>query len=136
MASILVVDDERDIIDLVAFTLQKQGHRVFSASSGVQALEMLGVEPAKVGALRPDLVVLDIMMPAISGYAVASKLLDRPDTQSIPIIFLTAKEQVLELSQMSPNVKEYLVKPFDPAVLRESVVRVLALASRSDGPPR
>lgn len=136
MASILVVDDERDIIDLVAFTLQKQGHRVFSASSGVQALEMLGVEPSKAGAVKPDLVVLDIMMPVMSGYTVAGKLLDHPATRSIPIVFLTAKEQVLELSQMSPNVKEYLVKPFDPGVLRESVVRVLALASRSDGPPR
>ena len=137
MASILAVDDERDIVDLVTFTLQKQGHRVSQANSGAQALEMLGIEPAKADALRPDVIVLDIMMPAISGYTVASRLLENPRTSSIPIIFLTAKEQVLEVAQMSPNVKEYIVKPFDPGILRETIAQVLARSSASsDHPPR
>ncbi len=135
MASILAVDDERDIVDLVKFTLEKQGHRVSQAYSGVQALEMLGIEPANPNALKPDLIVLDVMMPAVSGYTVASRLLENPRTSSIPIIFLTAKEQVLELSQMSPNVKEYIVKPFDPGILRETIAQVLARSSASSDHP-
>jgi CheY-like chemotaxis protein len=136
MASILAVDDEQDILDLVKFTLEKQGHRVSLAQNGAQALKMLGVEPADSAALRPDIIVLDIMMPVVSGYTVASRLLDDLKTKSIPIIFLTAKEQVLELSQMSPNVKEYIVKPFDPGILRETVTQVLARSSaNADHPP-
>lgn len=136
MASILAVDDEQDILDLVKFTLEKQGHRVSQAPSGAAALQILGIEPANATALRPDIVVLDIMMPVISGYTVASRLVEDVRTKSIPVIFLTAKEQVLELSQMSPNVKEYIVKPFDPGVLRETVAQVLARSSANvDHPP-
>ncbi len=118
MANILVVDDEKDIVDLLIFVLQKDGHNVSSASNGKEALEA-------VEASQPDLIVLDIMMPLMDGYAVHAKLSENPSTRSIPIIILTAKAKMRELFEVAANVAGYIEKPFDPKFLRDKVKEAL-----------
>src|SRR5688572_31406032 len=83
-ARILVVEDERDIAALVAYHLTKEGYRVRTAASGMEALEAVGSE-------RPDLVVLDLMLPGHSGYDVLADLRRRPETADVPVLVLTAR---------------------------------------------
>ncbi len=121
MASILVVDDERDVVTLIKFLLEKDGHTVSTAYNGAEALEMLFA-----AAPKPDLVILDVMMPQVDGYTASRKLADNPATRPVPIIILTAKGQMKDLFDSSPNVASYVEKPFDPKTLRETVKTILA----------
>ena len=121
MASILVVDDERDVVTLIKFLLEKDGHTVSAAYNGAEALELLGAADPK-----PDLVILDVMMPQVDGYTASRKLADNPATRPVPIIILTAKGQMKDLFDSSPNVASYVEKPFDPKTLRETVKTILA----------
>jgi len=121
MASILVVDDERDVVELINFILTKDGHEVIQAYNGREALEITGLLPFDKPAVRPDLVILDIMMPDIDGYTVQNKMMENDNTRSIPIVILTAKGQMKELFGMASNVAAYLEKPFDPKILRDKV---------------
>lgn len=125
MGKIFVVDDERDVVTLIHFILEKDGHQIVEAYNGAEVLEKLGLEPAKSGAQLPDLMILDVMMPEVDGYTVASRLQENPETRAIPLIILTAKGQMREVFQMSPNVKAYIDKPFDPKNLRELVTSIL-----------
>src|SRR5438309_1319820 len=125
MARIYVVDDERDVVTLIRFILEKDGHEITESYNGAEVLEKLGLEPVKPGASVPDLIILDVMMPEVDGYTVASRLQENADTRSIPLIILTAKGQMREVFQMSPNVKAYIDKPFDPKNLRELVTSVI-----------
>ena len=140
MASILVVDDERDVVTLIKFLLEKDGHSVLTAYNGAEALELLfaaaapkptepigeEVQPPKAVGALPDLVILDVMMPQVDGYTASRKLADNPATRPVPIIILTAKGQMKDLFDSSPNVASYVEKPFDPKTLREMVKTVLA----------
>ncbi|MFQ6097982.1 MAG: response regulator, partial [Armatimonadota bacterium] len=83
---ILVVDDEKHIVRLVEVNLQRAGYDVVTAYDGVQALEMVKQE-------RPDMLVLDVMMPRMNGFEVLKQLKANPETQEIPVIMLTAKAQ-------------------------------------------
>lgn len=121
MAKVMVVDDENDVVELIKFMLEKDGHEVVTANNGREALER--VEPAK-----PDLIILDIMMPEIDGYTVNTRLQEKDDTRSIPVIILTAKGQMRDLFALGSNVVAFMEKPFDPKGLREKIRELLAKA--------
>lgn len=126
MARILVIDDERDVVTLIKFLLEKDGHQITEAYNGAEALARLGVEPKAEGVTFPDLIIMDVMMPVLDGYATATRLREDPTTRAIPLIILTAKGQMKELFEMAPNVAAYIEKPFDPKNLRELVTGMLA----------
>ena len=126
MPSILVVDDEPEIITLLRFVLEQDGHSVSSAVHGVDALEKLGVDPLRQELPLPEIIVLDIMMPIMDGYQLNMRLQSHPRTKDIPILVLTAKGQKMrDLFEMAPNVAAYVQKPFDPKMLRELISGIL-----------
>ena len=124
VARILVVDDERDVVTLLRFLLQKDGHEVKEAFHGGEALAALGLEPPSDAAL-PDLMILDVMMPVTDGYTVVRRAAEGERTRAVPILMLTAKGQTKELFDTMPNVAAVLEKPFDPQRLREMVGSLL-----------
>ncbi len=122
MTTILIADDDTDIRDLVAFKLEQAGHRVIAVGDGLAALEGARRE-------RPDLCVLDLMMPGLSGLDVTADLRRNPATASIPVIMLTAKAQEADVTAgFATGADDYVVKPFSP---RELVTRVNAVLSRA-----
>lgn len=119
MAKILIADDERDIRDLVAFTLRFAGHEVVATSNGEEALQVAQSE-------IPDLILLDVRMPRLSGYDVCRKLKEIPGTQAIPIVFLSAKGQEAEVNfGMEAGAVEYIIKPFSPDDLLKCIKEIL-----------
>lgn len=119
MAHILVCDDERDVVELVKFMLEKDGHQVTGVYNGQEALDWIANQ-------LPDLIVLDIMMPNVDGYTVNTKLQADERTRGVPVIILTAKGQMRDLFEMAPNVAAYMEKPFNPTNLRDKVKEILA----------
>ena len=127
MGNILVVDDEPEIVTLLRFLLEKEGHRVCAATNGQDALQALGLEPLDPAAKLPDLMILDIMMPVMDGFTLNSRLQDFPAAKDLPVIVLTAKGQKMrDLFQSSPNVAAYVQKPFDPKMLRDLIAGILS----------
>ena len=123
--TILVVDDERDIVELVRYNLAQAGYRVVSALDGRQAVEAARRE-------RPDLIVLDLMLPVLSGGEVARLLKQDEMTRRIPILMLTARgAEVDRVVGFELGADDYVVKPFSP---RELVLRVQAILKRDEGP--
>ncbi|MBI3287780.1 MAG: response regulator transcription factor [Chloroflexi bacterium] len=121
MATILVVDDEENIVELARLYLSQEGYRVVSAGDGRRALELAQAE-------RPDLVVLDLMLPEVDGYEVCRQLRRQSD---VPIIMLTARgEDVDRIVGLEMGADDYMVKPFNP---RELVARVRAVLRRGPG---
>jgi DNA-binding response OmpR family regulator len=119
--TILVVDDDLDTLKLVGTTLEKQGYTIVAAKDGVEALE-------KVAQSRPDIILLDIMMPKMDGYDVTRRLRANPETANIPIILFTAKGQVDDkVAGLEVGADEYLTKPTHPA---ELIARVRNLLKR------
>lgn len=119
--TVLVVDDERDIVDLVRYNLTQAGFRVVSATDGRQALDLARRE-------RPDLIVLDLMLPVLPGAEVARHLKQDEATRAIPILMLTARgEEVDRIVGFELGADDYVVKPFSP---RELVLRVQAILKR------
>jgi two-component system phosphate regulon response regulator PhoB len=118
---VLVVDDEADIVALVAYHLVKAGYRVSTASSGPDALGAARQE-------RPALVVLDLMLPGASGYDVLEQLRAQPATREIAVLMLTARrEEQDRIRGLSLGADDYLTKPFSP---QELVLRVGAILRR------
>jgi two-component system phosphate regulon response regulator PhoB len=123
---ILVVDDEPDIAAVVAYNLARSHYRVSTASSGIEALNAAVRE-------KPDLIVLDVMLPEMSGYEILEKLRARGDTQDTGVILLTAKsEEDDRLRGLSLGADDYLAKPFSP---KELVLRVEAVLRRLNANP-
>ena len=123
---ILVVDDERHIVRLVQVNLEKAEYEVLTAYDGVEALE-------KVAADKPDMIVLDVMMPRMNGFDVLKKLQADPETQEIPVIMLTAKAQDADIFKgWSSGVSSYLTKPFNPMELLVFVQRIFQSLEESD----
>jgi two-component system, OmpR family, response regulator len=119
---ILVVDDEPDIVALVAYHLAKSGYRVSTASSGTEALEAARRD-------RPALVVLDLMLPGMSGYDVLEQLRADDATRDVGVLMLTARrEEPDRIRGLSLGADDYLTKPFSP---RELLARIRALLRRS-----
>ena len=122
----MIVDDERDVVTLVKFLLEHDGHLVTTACDGADALAKLGIEPANPASPVPDLIVLDVMMPILDGFTVSARLAADARTQAVPLIILTAKGEMRDLFQATANVACYLEKPFDPKNLRERIMATLA----------
>jgi two-component system, OmpR family, phosphate regulon response regulator PhoB len=122
---VLVVDDEPDITALVAYHLAKAGYRVSTAASGPDALKAAREE-------RPDVVVLDLMLPGLSGYDVLAELRKRDETRDVGVIMLTARgEEPDRIKGFSLGADDYLSKPFSPA---ELTMRVQAILRRLAAP--
>jgi two-component system phosphate regulon response regulator PhoB len=122
---ILVVEDEADLAELLAFNLRQAGHTVVVAHDGSTAL-------AEIRRQRPDLVLLDLMLPDIGGLEVCRRLRRDKDTIRIPVVMLTAKgEEVDRVVGFEVGADDYVVKPFSP---RELVLRVDAILRRAQTP--
>jgi two-component system phosphate regulon response regulator PhoB len=122
---ILVVDDEPDITALVAYHLARAGYRVSTATNGQDALKSAREE-------RPDVVVLDLMLPGVSGYEVLRELRQRPETREVGVILLTARrEEADRVRGLSLGADDYLTKPFSP---QELTLRVAAILRRLAAP--
>lgn len=111
---IMIVDDEKDVLFLLKVLLEKEGFEVIEAQNGKIAYEKL-TDPKNP--IRPDLIILDVMMPEMDGYTFETKMLESEDLKKIPIIILTAKGQIRELFEVSANVEAFVEKPFDPKKL-------------------
>lgn len=123
---ILAVDDEPDILELVSYNLKKEGYQVTAVADGEQALN-------KAHELKPDLIVLDLMLPGIDGLEVCRRLKADPYTAVIAILMLTAKGSEADIvSGLELGADDYLVKPFSPRVL---AARVKALLRRNKAMP-
>jgi len=119
MPKILVADDERDIRELIGFTLRFAGFEVVLVADGIEAIEQAPLE-------QPDLILLDVRMPKVTGYDVCRHLKEDPATSAIPIVFLSAKGQEGEIQEgLNSGAVEYIVKPFTPDDLTEQVREVL-----------
>ena len=119
MAKILIAEDERDIRDLVAFTLRFAGHEVFAAANGDEAVEL-------APKVNPDLVLMDVRRPRMTGYEACRVLKADPLLRHIPVIFLSAKGQESEIQQgLDAGAEEYLLKPFAPDQLTDRVKDIL-----------
>lgn len=125
MARILLVDDERDVVTLIKFMLEKDGHMVLAAHDGIEALAKAGVEPRDETAIIPDLVILDIMMPVMDGYSVCARLREDKRTKTVPVIVLTAKGEAKDQFNSTSRMTAHLEKPFDPTALRGLVASLL-----------
>jgi len=120
MTKILVAEDERDIRELIGFTLRFAGFEVVLVSNGTEAIE-------KALSERPDLILLDVRMPKMTGYEACRQLKEDPATRSIPVVFLSAKGQEGEIEQgLASGAVEYIVKPFAPDELISQVKDILA----------
>ena len=123
-ATVLVVDDEKDLVELVRYHLEKDGLKCLEARDGETALQLARER-------TPDLIVLDLMLPGVDGLEVCRKLRKDPKTVSIAIIMLTAKvEEVDRIVGLEMGADDYMVKPFSP---RELVARVKAVLRRGHG---
>ena len=122
-ATILVVDDDPVILQLLQVNFEMEGYKVTTANDGVEGLE-------KARADHPDIVLLDIMMPRMDGLQVTKELKGADDTKHIPIILLSAKAQSSDVQAgKDMGADDYLTKPFDPLELLERVNELL-----EDGP--
>jgi two-component system, OmpR family, alkaline phosphatase synthesis response regulator PhoP len=120
---ILIVEDERDILELVKLYLEKEGFRTVTAVTGAEALKCAKQD-------KPDLILLDLMLPEIDGLEVCKRLRSSPDTAMLPIIMLTAKaEESDTVIGLELGADDYVTKPFSPKTL---VARVKALFRRLD----
>jgi DNA-binding response OmpR family regulator len=118
---VLVADDDADILTLVGFRLERAGYEVLPARDGEEALA-LALER------RPDLAILDVMMPKLDGYEVTQRLRDNAATSGMPVILLTARVQEADITRgFEAGADDYIKKPFSPQELR---VRVQAILGR------
>ncbi|NIS80363.1 MAG: response regulator [Anaerolineales bacterium] len=119
MIKILIAEDERDIRDLIAFTLRYHGYHVVVAADGEQALDLTFKE-------LPDLVMLDVRMPRMSGYEVCQRIKNDEKLQHIPVVFFSAKGQEAEVKEgLEAGAIDYILKPFSPDHLVDRVMELV-----------
>ena len=112
---ILVVDDEIYIVHILEFSLTMEGYTVITASNGEEALQAIERE-------RPDLVVLDIMMPKLDGYEVCRRLRENEEFRALPVILLSAKGRAIDREAgLAAGADAYITKPFSPRKLLEKI---------------
>lgn len=117
--TILVVDDEQDLLDLIEYNLKKEGYSVLKAENGVQGLEMANEH-------KPSLVLLDIMMPKMDGIQVCEKMRSSPDLKGIPVIFLTARsDEKTEVEGLDTGADDFVTKPISTTKLLSRIKAVL-----------
>ena len=122
MARILIAEDERDIRDLISFTLRFAGHEVIPTANGEEAYNTaLGMEQ------KPDLILMDVRMPRMTGYEACESLKANKTTRDIPVVFLSAKGQESEVrTGLDLGAEEYILKPFSPDQLMERIKVILS----------
>lgn len=131
---VLAVDDQKNIVRLVQVNLEKEGYQVITAYDGVEAIEQVAKE-------KPDLIVLDVMMPRKDGFGVLKDLKANPEWKDIPVIMLTAKAQDADIFRgWTSGVDSYLTKPFNPHELITFVKRIfetqtITTETAADGRP-
>jgi len=120
ITKVLLVEDDPDIQKVVRMSLKMRGiHDVAVASNGEECL-------ATVAEVKPDVILLDVMMPKLDGYETCRRLKANPETRAIPVIFLTAKAQHFEVKRgLEAGGLGYLIKPFDPMTLHEQILSLL-----------
>ena len=122
MPKILVAEDERDIRELIGFSLRFADFEVVLTQNGEEAIEMAPVE-------EPDLILLDVRMPKMSGYEACRRLKEDASTSEIPVVFLSAKGQEKEIEEgLDSGAVDYIVKPFAPDELADQVREILRRA--------
>ena len=120
MAKILIAEDDPDIRELVAFTLRFAGHEVVAASNGEEAVQLAGRE-------FPDLILMDVRMPRMTGYDACRVMKANSELKDIPVVFLSAKGQESEIQAgLEAGAEEYLLKPFAPDQLTDRVRAILS----------
>ena len=120
MARILIAEDEPDILELVAFTLRFAGHEVVATANGEEAVQ-------QAGQMIPDIILMDVRMPRMTGYDACRIMKADPILKDIPVVFLSAKGQDSEIQTgMAVGAEDYLLKPFAPDQLTERVKTILA----------
>ena len=119
---ILLVDDEKDILEFLSYNLEKEGFQVYSANNG-----KLAIDQAKK--IKPDLIILDVMMPEMDGIEACSEIRDIPELNQVLILFLTARsEEYSELAGFDAGADDYVTKPIKPKLL---ISRIKALFKRN-----
>lgn len=127
---ILIADDDPIIIKLLQVNLELDGYDVVTAEDGAEAVE-------KAAEFKPDLVILDIMMPRMDGWAALQELKRQPETAKVPVIFLSAKAQQDDVRRgYDAGAAEYLTKPFDPSELLSIIEQILAGTYKRPDVPR
>ncbi|HAM38922.1 MAG: hypothetical protein A2474_04010 [Elusimicrobia bacterium RIFOXYC2_FULL_34_12] len=116
---ILIVDDEKDVVEVIAMYLEKEDYEVASAFDGLEALEKITNE-------KPDLVILDVMMPKLDGHSLNIRLKENPETKDIPVIVITGKGHLKEIitARKDVTIVDYLEKPFQMQELLEKIKKV------------
>jgi two-component system alkaline phosphatase synthesis response regulator PhoP len=123
MAKILIAEDERDIRDLITFTLQFAGHEVIATSNGQEAYETT----LEMAENPPDLILMDVRMPRMTGYEACQRIKAEESISQIPVVFLSAKGQESEVQTgLRVGAVEYILKPFAPDQLATRVQEILA----------
>ena len=123
---ILIVDDEKDLVELIAFNLEQEGYTIFKAWDGEKAMELTRT-------IKPDLIVLDLMLPGMSGLDICRSIRGKAETEHLPIVMVTAKSQdVDKIIGLELGADDYITKPFS---VRELVARVRAVLRRSERKP-
>lgn len=118
-SKILVVDDEADIVEFISYNLEKEGYTVQSAHNGLEAVE-------KASSFRPDLIVLDVMMPQLDGIEACRKIRENPELSNTFIMFLTARnEEYSEIAGFDAGGDDYVFKPIKPRALLSRVNAIM-----------
>ncbi len=126
--TILIVEDEKDIVKMLDYSLKKEGFKIISARNGEDALELTGSK-------HPSLILLDLMLPGIDGLEVCKTLKGEKETASIPIIMLTAKSQEADkIVGLELGADDYMTKPFSPKELIARIKAVLRRVKEKDKP--
>jgi len=116
---ILVVDDDARVREMIEFRLRLFGYEVIQAADGTEALDVATRE-------KPNLVLLDVMMPELDGFQVCTRLKQNDATKDIPVVMLTAKAEAKDVTRaFNSGANDYVVKPYDPMVLQQKVVQNL-----------
>ena len=118
--TILLVDDEQKVLNLISFRLHLLGYHVITAKSGEEALALAKADP-------PDLIILDIAMPGLDGLGVLSRLKGSEALKAIPVLMLTARSEIEDVNtSMAAGAADYIVKPYDPMVLQMKIGHCLS----------
>ncbi len=126
-SKILIVDDEKDILEFLGYNLEKEGYEIETANNGIIAIE-------KARAFMPDLIILDIMMPEMDGVEVCSQLRDSKDFNNTLIVFLTARsEDFTQISALEAGGDDFVLKPIKPNLLKSRVKALLRRNNHSEG---
>ena len=125
-AKLLIVDDEKDMLELLTMSLEAEGYVVCTAINGQEASAMLAVE-------KPDLILMDVMLGDMSGVNLTAKIKNNPDTQDIPVIMLSAKDSETDvIVGLRVGADDYVTKPFSTQILLARIEAVLKRISRAD----